>query len=253
MNTLARTSLLLILSLLPSSLEVRAQSYSAVGVARASEGLIKTYDPTVRDVRFLVPAPRGTKTACNDDGGSTNGDWEAYYCRDKTILVSQRALSQIENRYGLEAIATVVAHEFAHARQHALTGFSSDIIRTQVLDELQADCIAGVYMRRATPIALSEKQIARSKEFLESIGDYSIFERDYHGTPGMRGAVFQFGYNKGSLNACLASNERNWRMILTGMDNVIDKGADTIDQVQEKTPDLLDNLFERGSEFLNNH
>ncbi len=206
MKALGKPACRLALSLLSFPLEVRPQSFTSVGVARASEGLIKVYDPTVRDVSLIVPAPKGTPTPCRKDNQSNNGDWEAFYCRlDRTILISQQALSQIEKRYGLEAIATLVAHEFAHGRQHAVTGFSSDVVWSTVFDELQADCIAGVYMRRATPIALSEKQITRSKAFLENIGDYSILERDWHGTPEMRGAVFQFGYDKGSLSSCWAS------------------------------------------------
>ena len=256
MKGLLRTCLPLALSLLSTSLEAGAQSFTAVGLARASEGLIKIYDPMVRDVSLVVPAPKGTPTPCREDNQSTNGDWEAFYCRlDRTILISQQALRQIEKRYGLEAVATLVAHEFAHGRQHALTGFSSDLVWTRVFDELQADCIAGVYMRRATPIALTEKQIERSMAFLQNIGDYSVMERTWHGTPGMRGAVFQFGYEKGSLNSCLASGERNWRNILVNsaalIDKAIDKGADTIDTVIEKTPGVLDKLIERGSEFLN--
>lgn len=256
MKGLWKTCLPLALSLLSFPLEVRAQSFTAVGVARASEGLIKVYDPSVRDVNLIVPAPKGTPTPCRKDNQSNNGDWEAFYCRlDRTILISQQALSQIERRYGLEAIATLVAHEFAHGRQHAVTGFSSDVVWSTVFDELQADCIAGVYMRRATPIALSEKQITRSKAFLENIGDYSILERDWHGTPEMRGAVFQFGYDKGSLSSCWASGEKNWRNVLVNsavlIDKAIDKGADTLDKVLEKTPGAIDKLLERGSEFLN--
>ncbi len=256
MKGLWKTCLPLALSLLSFPLEVRAQSFTAVGVARASEGLIKVFDPTVRDVSLIVPAPKGTPTPCRKDNQSNNGDWEAFYCRlDRTILISQQALSQIEKRYGLEAIATLVAHEFAHGRQHAVTGFSSDVVWSTVFDELQADCIAGVYMRRATPIALSEKQITRSKAFLENIGDYSILERDWHGTPEMRGAVFQFGYDKGSLSSCWASGEKNWRNVLVNsaavIDKAIDKGAETYDKVREKTPGVIDKLIERGSEFLN--
>ncbi len=256
MKGLWKTCLPLALSLLSFPLEVRAQSFTAVGVARASEGLIKVYDPSVRDVNLIVPAPKGTPTPCRKDNQSNNGDWEAFYCRlDRTILISQQALSQIERRYGLEAIATLVAHEFAHGRQHAVTGFSSDVVWSTVFDELQADCIAGVYMRRATPITLSEKQITRSKAFLENIGDYSILERDWHGTPEMRGAVFQFGYDKGSLSSCWASGEKNWRNVLVNsavlIDKAIDKGADTLDKVLEKTPGAIDKLLERGSEFLN--
>jgi len=244
MKGLFKTCLPLALGLLPFSLEVRAQSMTAVGVARASEALIKIYDPMVRDVSLVVPAPEGTMTACSKDNKSTNDQWEASYCLiDRTILISENNLKLIESRYGLAAIATLVAHEFAHGRQHALTGFLTGVVWTSVFDELQADCISGVYMKRATPIPLSERQIAKSKAFLEDIGDYSVQERNWHGTPGMRGSVFQFGYNKGDLNACWASSERNWRKMLEDIPSRIDKAI-------ENAPAKIDKLIDQGLKLL---
>lgn len=222
-----------------------AQTTSAVGVAKASEILIKNYDPLVRSVQVVVPAPSGTKSACAKENTSQNGDWEAYYCRlDRKVLISQRNLDLIERRFGYEAIATLVAHEMAHARQHALTGFLSDVAWTAAFDELQADCIAGVYMRRATPVELSPSMIERSKQFLQSIGDYSFQERDWHGTPQMRGKAFDHGYTKGKLDACLASGEVNWKRVL-------EVTPSTVDGVIERAPEILDNLLDKGLKFLN--
>ena len=239
-----KSSLALLVGLGAFCQQVNAQSTTAVGVARASEGLIKRYDPKVRDVTLVVPAPAGTPTACKQDNKSTNGDWEAYYCTlDRNILISQKNLNLIEKRYGLAAIATLVAHEFAHGRQHAIAGFMSDAVWSVVFDELQADCIAGVYMRRATPISLSPQQIEKSRDFLESIGDYSVQERSWHGTPGMRGSVFQFGYDKGDLNACWASSQRNWRKTL-------EDAPDQVDRAIENAPATIDNLIDRGQKFL---
>lgn len=239
-----KSSLALLVSLAPFCQQANAQSYTAVGVARASEGLIKIYDPKVRDVTLVVPAPAGTPTSCKEDNKSTNGDWEAFYCRlDRKILISQKNLNLIEKKYGLAAIATLVAHEFAHGRQHAIAGFMSGVVWSVVFDELQADCIAGVYMRRATPISLSPQQIKKSRDFLESIGDYSVQERSWHGTPGMRGAVFQFGYDKGDLNACWASSQRNWRKTLEDV-------PDQVDRAIENAPATIDNLIDRGKKLL---
>jgi hypothetical protein len=239
-----RSFLLSFVFITPLFHESYAQSYKAVGVARASEGLIKAYDPKVRNVRLVVPAKAGTPTACKKDNVSTNGDWEAFYCRlDRSILISQNNLDLIERKYGLAAISTLVAHEFAHGRQHAISGFMSDAVWTVVFDELQADCIAGVYMRRASPIPLSKSQIAQSKGFLESIGDYSVQEKSWHGTPGMRGAAFQFGYNKGNLDACWASGERNWKKTLND-------APDQVERAIENAPVIIDNLIDRGLNFL---
>ncbi len=239
-----KSSLALLIGLGAFCQQANAQSTTAVGVARASEGLIKIYDPKVRDVTLVVPAPAGTPTACEEDNKSTNGDWEAFYCRlDRKILISQKNLNLIEKRYGLAAIATLVAHEFAHGRQHAIAGFMGDTVWSVVFDELQADCIAGVYMRRATPISLSPQQIEQSRDFLESIGDYSVQERSWHGTPGMRGSVFQFGYYKGDLNACWATSQRNWRKTLEDV-------TDQVDRAIENAPATIDNLIDRGLNLL---
>ena len=239
-----KSSLALLIGLGAFCQQANAQSTTAVGVARASEGLIKIYDPKVRDVTLVVPAPAGTPTACEEDNKSTNGDWEAFYCRlDRKILISQKNLNLIEKRYGLAAIATLVAHEFAHGRQHAIAGFMGDTVWSVVFDELQADCIAGVYMRRATPISLSPQQIEQSRDFLESIGDYSVQERSWHGTPGMRGSVFQFGYYKGDLNACWATSQRNWRKTREDV-------TDQVDRAIENAPATIDNLIDRGLNLL---
>lgn len=223
---------------------VHAQTQSAVGVARASEVLIKNYDPLVRSVRMIVPAPMGSKTACSKDNQSTNGDWEAFYCRlDRQILISQKNLDLIESRYGYSAIATLVAHEYAHARQHALTGFLGDVAWSAVFDELQADCIAGVYMRRATPVELSPGLIENSKRFLERLGDYSFQERDWHGTPQMRSKAFDHGYKEGKLDACLASGEYNWRRLL-------ETAPTSVDAVIDRAPQVIDRLIDKGLRFL---
>jgi hypothetical protein len=223
------------------------QSMGALGVARASEVLIKKYDPKVKDVEVVVPAPPGTPTACEKDKKSKNGDWEAYYCRlDRKILVSQKNLDLIEKRFGYAAIATLMAHELAHGRQHALTGFSGDVVGSVVFDELQADCIAGVYMRRATPIELSQEQVMDAKKFLEAIGDYSFQERSWHGTPSMRSGAFDHGYKNGSLDACLASGQLNWKRILEdpsgSLDTVIEKGPKAVESLIDKGLKLLEGL-----------
>ncbi len=221
-----------------------AQSNKAIGIARATAVLIKRYDPKVRDVTLVVPASAGTPTACSNNKKTKNNQWEAYYCRlDRTIIISQKNLQLVESRYGLEAVVALVAHEFAHGRQHALTGFASDGIWTSVFDELQADCMAGVYMRRATPISFTNKQIAKTKAFLEDLGGYTIHSRDWHGTPGMRGAVFQFGYNKGSLDFCWASGKQNWRKTL-------EEAPAKVDKIIENAPEVIDNLINRGVKIL---
>ena len=235
---------LLAVFVVTGSSAVHAQTITAVGVAKASELVIKSYDPIVRDISVIVPAAAGTPTACSKDQRSKNSDWEAFYCRlDRKILISQRNLNLIENRFGYIAIATLVAHEMAHGRQHALTGFMGDIAWSAVFDELQADCIAGVYMRRASPLPFNKQDIQKARTFLVSIGDYSFQERNWHGTPSMRGSAFTYGYDQGSLDSCLASGEMNWRKLL-------DDTPLVIENLINKAPATLENLIEQGFKIL---
>lgn len=186
-----------------------------VAVARASEAIVKIYDPLVRSVRLMAPAGAGTTSAC----GVTLQDklGEAFYCtKDKTIYISKETLNVVGDRFGIAGAAAIVAHEFGHARQHALTGFLGNIVWTSVVDELQADCIAGVYMRDATPIKLSDSQIEQVKAFMAKVGDYEFFRRDWHGTPQMRVMAYNLGYQEGSLNSCAASESFNWKEVLRG-------------------------------------
>lgn len=186
-----------------------------VAVARASEALIKIYDPQVRSVKLMAPAKAGTTSAC----GITLKDQlgEAFYCaKDKTIYISEETLNTVADRFGIAAAAAIVAHEFGHARQHALTGFLSTTVRTNAIDELQADCVAGVYMRDATPIKLTDTQIKGVKTFMATVGDYEIFTKNWHGTPQMRVMAYSLGYQRASLSTCAAFESFNLKKVLDG-------------------------------------
>jgi len=218
-------------------LPAKASEYRIV--AEGAAALIKKYDPMVSRVTTELGVGAGVKTPC---GETTNGEIEAYYCGNRSvslIVVSDNALNHIGKNYGKEAVAAVVAHEFGHARQHLVSGFTSDKIWTEVVDELQADCVAGVYMRRATPIPLSEQQVNRVASFMKAIGDYAVSERNWHGTPEMRSASFRFGYKSGSLDTCLASESMNWGKMGERIETEIKKAPETIDSMIKWGQDIL--------------
>lgn len=193
----------------------RLQMLKPLAVARASEALIKIYDPKVRSVRLVAPAGPGTTSACGITLKDENG--EAFYCaKDRTIYISKTTLNEIADRFGIAAAAAVVAHEFGHARQHALTGFLSTIVWTNAVDELQADCIAGVYMREATPIKLSDAQNEQVKALMENLGNYEFLMKKWQGTPQMRVMAYSLGYQGGSLSTCAASESFNWNQLIEG-------------------------------------
>lgn len=204
------------------------QALTPVAVARGSESLIKIYDPMVRSVKLVAPAGAGTTSACGTTLSNQVG--EAFYCtKDKTIYISEKTLSVISERFGMPATAAIVAHEFAHARQHALTGFLSNLVWSEVFDELQADCVAGVYMRDATPIKLTESMVEQTKTFMSKVGNYEFFNKDWHGTPQMRVIAYSLGYKGGSLSSCAASKNLNWKQLLngdpSGLNELIEQGS----------------------------
>lgn len=206
-----------ILGLSAAALPGRAnpQALTPVAVARGSEALIKIYDPLVRSVTLVAPAAAGTTSACGTTLSNQVG--EAFYCtKDKSIYISEKTLNVVSERFGIVASAAIVAHEFAHARQHALTGFLSNLVWSQVFDELQADCVAGVYMRDATPIKLTDAMVEQTKAFMAKVGDYEFFNKDWHGTPQMRVIAYSLGYNGGSLTSCAASTNLNWKQLMNG-------------------------------------
>lgn len=211
--------------------------------AKGTEQLIKLYDPLVRTVASDIPATRGSRSECGTVG---EGDTVAFYCpEEQKIFVSNQTIESIGNIYGPEGVATLVAHEYAHARQHAVQGFTREIIWTSVVDELQADCVAGVYLRRATPIKLTSAMVTRASNFLANIGTYLPIEKDWHGTPEMRKYIFLYGYREGELAQCLASTDMNFNTILN------DPGGSLKKQIEE--PDShLNRLLQLGDDILNN-
>lgn len=193
-------------------------------VAKASESLIKNYDPRVRSISTLIPAQPRTSTACGPVGTDS---LTAFYCPEsKMIYVTQKTLDSVGRTYGSEGVATLVAHEFAHARLHAIQGFTRDIVWTSVIDELQADCVAGVYMREAAPISLSSQMVSKAANFVENMGDYLVLERDWHGSPQMRRSSFLHGYNTGRLSACVATEESGVKRILDNPTEILQKQID---------------------------
>lgn len=151
----------------------------------------------------------------------------------------RKALQYIGNKFGREAGAAVVAHEFAHARQHAVSGFTTIVIWTSVVDELQADCVAGIYMKQALSIGLSESQVDIVSTFMKNIGNYVVYERDWNGTPAMRSVSFRFGYRAEALDSCMASEKNNWGEMGKKTEVEIKKAPEKIDLLMRWGMDLL--------------
>lgn len=116
--------------------------------------------------------------------GKTDGS--GYCPRDKTIYISQQQISEL-NKVSPESVDLVVAHEFAHAMQHEY-GFRR---KYTVLNELQADCLAGVYLSKVSRNNL--ETFKKSMLLAWDIGDYDWGEKYHHGFPNQRLQSFVVG------------------------------------------------------------
>lgn len=119
-------------------------------------------------------------TKCGEIDGS------AYCPLNHTIYIEK---SQIERFMKIDssAVDLIVAHEYAHSMQHAYK-FGRQYT---VLNELQADCLAGVF--------LSEKYRDNLEKFKNtllvawSFGDFEWQYEGHHGFPNQRLQAFTVG------------------------------------------------------------
>lgn len=237
---MSATSLLTKIAALAASMGVMlpAQATDFESAAKSAAEQIKAYDSSVANVSTIIGQGAGVKTNC---GATKNEQFEAFYCGTggSVIVFSKAALENIGRAKGKSAVMAVVAHEFGHARQHMVSGFTSSTIWTASVDELQADCIAGAYMSNIKSLELSEEELDSVSDFMKDIGSYVFIERDWHGSPEMRSASFRYGYRSGDMNRCLATKENNWG-----------KAAESVDSEIKRVPERIDSLLKWGSDIL---
>lgn len=199
---------------------------------------IRSKDPLVAEVKTHINAKAGLKTGC---GETKDEKFEAFYCGKDggVIVISSKALENIGRSFGEVAVVAVVAHEFGHARQHKVGGFTRNTIWTGSVDELQADCVAGVYLANYSPVTITEEKLDKASEFMKEMGSYIFIERDWHGSPEMRSASLRYGFRAKDLGKCLATKENNWGKI-----------GETIDREIEAAPDKVDKLLKWGQDIL---
>lgn len=159
-------------ALLP--LSVKAELPAQAVVDGVYEGIqhIHAYRSTPKLVWNI---PQGSAGACGPIQGT-------HYClRNHTVYITNRDV-RIAYQHGDAALAYIVAHEYAHAMQVAYRFMP----RTITLSELQADCLAGVYLGAIPNLALDQRDIQEIGSFAYRIGDYAWWSRHHHGTPAQR-------------------------------------------------------------------
>ncbi|MEO0618518.1 MAG: neutral zinc metallopeptidase [Pseudomonadota bacterium] len=164
-----------------------------------------------------------TQTGC----GPGQAAMGPFYCPlDQKIYIDLTFFRTLEQRFGAPgdfAQAYVIAHEVGHHVQTVL-GISNAVQqakarnpraanRIQVMMELQADCLAGVWANRADRARniLEEGDIEEGLNAAAAIGDDVIQKRSgqrvnphafTHGTAAQRQRWFRAGFRSGNMNAC---------------------------------------------------
>lgn len=169
---------------------------------------IRKQDVSLEAVNLRILPDDETRTSCGPVSDTT---LLGVYClKDRTLYSNPGTLQMVAARYGPGAVRYLVAHELAHGRQHAVTGFSRSLVWTEVLDELQADCIAGAYLRGTYGWTPESPETAGLLAFAEELGDHSFFSRGWHGTPDLRKKAVTRGLNQGDPARCLSSQRFNY-------------------------------------------
>lgn len=185
LNRIAQTIVATVLLISPA-LRLNAQtelSPDAV-VQEVYNGIINLHGSQAVPGVYYPVVPNSISSSC----GSVD---TTYYCsKDHTIYMTTD-LVDLAYQYGDAALAYLLAHEYAHAMQ-TFFGFKPGITP---ISELQADCLAGLYLGLVTNITFDESDVQEIRYFAYSIGDDYIWEEQHHGTPQQRMDAVSIGIN----------------------------------------------------------
>lgn len=183
LNRIAQSIVATVLLMSPA-LKLNAQtelSPDAV-VQEIYQGIISLHASQAIPKLYYFVAPGSMMSSC---GLITTS---SYCAPDHTIFITTDHIALAYN-YGDAALAYIVAHEYAHAMQTAF-GFKPGITP---ISELQADCLAGVYLGAITNIYFDTSDVNEIRYFAYALGDYDIWGKQHHGTPQQRMTAVSIG------------------------------------------------------------
>ena len=133
----------------------------------------------------VIPIAQGS-TVFGSCGSYVTGDdvgGSSYCPATHTIFLVPEQLKAFETEFGKSAVAYVVAHEFGHAIQRAY-----DVWLPTPNQELQADCLAGVFINEGTEaLGITREDTIAMSNVAYAIGDPT------HGTGEQRAYALASG------------------------------------------------------------
>ncbi|HHW84511.1 MAG TPA: neutral zinc metallopeptidase [Actinomycetales bacterium] len=203
-----------------------------VATAQSLDDLWSEALPQQTNVRYQEPRFTIFEGAVNTACGQATSAVGPFYCpADQGVYLDIGFFQQLETQLGAEnaplAQMYIVAHEWGHHIQNQL-GFMSQVDTRQtgadsgaVRLELQADCLAGMWVRHASSttdsqgteflVPPTEEELRDALTAAGAVGDDRIQERTQgraipetfsHGTSEQRMRWFAQGYEGGDVPSC---------------------------------------------------